>query len=172
MLVRWPMARGAPASRLSHVSPDVCSPAGRVGGVRVSAAVYVCVRALASTRARARARARVFRAYSFMGEIAALPWLALALLQPGHIHRARVSRAGEGEEFSPPLRDSSSVLLSPPPRRTRRRTDAAAGGGGTKRLEMVTARDARSNASAARDSQARRVIRLIIEGASGYRAHE
>jgi len=109
------MARGAPASRLSHVSPDVCSPAGRVGGVRVSAAVYVCVRALASTRAS------VSRVLLYGGDcVAALPWLALALLRPGHIHRARVSRAGEGEEFSPPLRDSSSALLSPPPRRTRR----------------------------------------------------
>lgn len=53
ILVRWPMARGAPASRLSHVSPDVCAggPCGRT-----FPCVYAC-----EYRVRARVRTSVFR---------------------------------------------------------------------------------------------------------------
>lgn len=91
MLVRWPMARGAPASRLSHVSPDVYAgePCGRTF-LHVYAYTY---RVRANSRACARAwftyththicthpRAReCFARTTLWGDcIATLLWLALA----------------------------------------------------------------------------------------------
>lgn len=77
------MARGAPASRLSHVSPDVCAgePCGRTF-LHVYAYTY---RVRASSRACARTpltytHAReCFARTSLWGDcVAALPWLALA----------------------------------------------------------------------------------------------
>lgn len=79
MLVRWPMARGAPASRLSHVSPDVYAgePCGRMF-LHVYAYTY---RIKANSRACARtwftythtmyasACTRMFCAHSFMGRL-------------------------------------------------------------------------------------------------------
>jgi len=143
MLVRWPMARGAPASRLSHVSPDVCSGRRAVWaacGVSAGGGEGGCARVRARSRERAPARA-----YSFTGGdcVAALPWLALALLQPGRIYRVRVSCAGEGKggggkEFGPPLRNSPFALLSPR-RRDREVTRQPGGGAGqASRLKMVT----------------------------------
>jgi hypothetical protein len=146
------MARGAPASRLSHVSPDVCSGRRAVwAACGVSAgggAEGGCARVRARSRERAPARAHPRprpRAYSFTGGdcVAALPWLALALLQPGRIYRVRVSCAGEGKggggkEFGPPLRNSPFALLSPR-RRDREVTRQPGGGAGqASRLKMVT----------------------------------
>jgi len=146
-------ARSTCLPSLARFAGRVFGPAGRVGGVRRfcgGGAEGGCARVRARSRERAPARAHPRprprpRAYSFTGGdcVAALPWLALALLQPGRIYRVRVSCAGEGKggggkEFGPPLRNSPFALLSPR-RRDREVTRQPGGGAGqASRLKMVT----------------------------------